>query len=225
MKHIINKMVYSLSAPINKNVVWIKPTGNGTFEMRIYYNNTWVPISSGESGVTEEEYTQPSSPNLVCVYNVTDTSRETQILSNYGVGYFSSMIVDGVEMDVDSYYQFDTTGLHTVEYVCADGTYQGLKYNEVIGEGWLRVYDNAWISLEIPASVKMINSNSSIEGYNLQEIIFHSVECPDTDTNWNSSSTFRVAETGVLKYPKGSDYSAVVEHMAQYHPGWICVEF
>lgn len=57
MQHIINKMVYSLSAPTNKNVVWIKPTGNDTFEMRIYDNNTWVPLSSGGSGVTEEEIT------------------------------------------------------------------------------------------------------------------------------------------------------------------------
>lgn len=55
MQHIIDKMVYSLSAPTNKNVVWIKPTGNDTFEMRIYDNNTWVPISSGGSGITEEE--------------------------------------------------------------------------------------------------------------------------------------------------------------------------
>lgn len=40
MQHVIDKMVYSLSAPTNKNVVWIKPVGNGTFEMRIYDNNT-----------------------------------------------------------------------------------------------------------------------------------------------------------------------------------------
>lgn len=57
MKQIIDKMVYSLSAPANKHVVWIKPVGNGTFEMRIYDNNTWVPLSSGGSGVTEEEIT------------------------------------------------------------------------------------------------------------------------------------------------------------------------
>lgn len=55
MQSVIDKMVYSLSAPTNKNVVWIKPTGNGTFEMRIYDNNTWVSISSGGSGITEEE--------------------------------------------------------------------------------------------------------------------------------------------------------------------------
>lgn len=57
MQHIIDKMVYSLSAPTNKNVVWIKPVGNGTFEMKIYNKNTWVPLSSGGSGVTEEEIT------------------------------------------------------------------------------------------------------------------------------------------------------------------------
>ena len=59
----------------------------------------------------------PSSPNLVCVYDIVDVSRETRIMSSYASGAYTSMIVDGVEMDFDCYYQFDTEGLHTVEFV------------------------------------------------------------------------------------------------------------
>lgn len=172
-------------------------------------------------------YVEPVSPNIVCRYNVTDISYETKILHDYALGSFSSMIVDGVEMDVDCYYQFDTTGLHTVEFVYAEGTYRGYNLNEVIGEGWFRLAwaDGAWVSLEIPASVKFVHSSQSIEGENLKEIIFHSAECPLAYGGWNNNTFHNLAETGVLKYPKGSDYSLVIECMAQYHPGWTCVEF
>ena len=64
----------------------------------------------------------PASPNLVCTYNVTDTSQETHILNHYGLPYVTNMIINGVEMDADTYYQFDTVGDHMVEFVLDDPT-------------------------------------------------------------------------------------------------------
>lgn len=68
----------------------------------------------------------PASPNVVCTYNVTDISRETQILSSYGLPYMTSMIVAGVETDVDNYYQFDIIGNNVVEFVLDDPTRIGV---------------------------------------------------------------------------------------------------
>jgi hypothetical protein len=64
----------------------------------------------------------PASPNLVCVYDVTDISQETRILGSYGLAHVTNMIVDGVEMKAETYYQFDTVGNHIVEFVLYDPT-------------------------------------------------------------------------------------------------------
>jgi hypothetical protein len=67
-------------------------------------------------------YVEPSSPNVVCTYNVTDVSQETLLLYAYGLDCFSSMIIDGIEMDAETHYQFDTVGNHVVEFVLYDPT-------------------------------------------------------------------------------------------------------
>ena len=71
-------------------------------------------------------YVEPSNPNVVCIYNVTDISQEIKIFDYYnGSSCFSSMIVDGIGMDIHEYYQFDTVGNHTVEFVLNDPTIIG----------------------------------------------------------------------------------------------------
>lgn len=92
---------------------------------------------------------EPTSPNVICTYNVTDISQETQILNAYALGYFSSMIVDGVEMDVDTYYQFDTVGNHVAEYVLIDPT--------IIGD-WAFAGCTSLTSITIPDSVTSIGA-------------------------------------------------------------------
>lgn len=97
-----------------------------------------------------EDNTQPSaSPNLVCVYDIVDTSRETQIMSSYGSYAYTSMIVDGVEMDFDCYYQFDTEGLHTVEFVF-DEQYK----TELPRQGF--DYVTQLVSITIPESITSV---------------------------------------------------------------------
>lgn len=74
-------------------------------------------VFSEETGVIYNPYVAPASPNLVCVYDVTDISYRTQLIGRYAGVAYTSMIVDGVEMDFEYNYQFETVGLHIVEFV------------------------------------------------------------------------------------------------------------
>ena len=181
-------------------------------------------VFSEETRVIYTPYVAPVSPNLVLIFNVTDTSQETKVMHDYAGRAFTSMIVDGVETDFDYYYQFNTIGKHKVEFVFAEG------YNNRIDEGWLRInrYNdvNVCVSAEFPATINEINVNSSFDLYFANELIFHSLIEPKTSIGtWNDETIFFLSETGVLKYPKGADYSNMIQYMATYHPGWVCVEF
>lgn len=170
-------------------------------------------------------YVAPVSPNLVLTFDVTDVSQETKVMHDYAGGAFTSMIVDGVETEFDYYYQFNTIGEHTVEFVYAEG------YNNKIGEGWLRV--STWngsesisplIKIEIPATVTYVDNNNTIDAPNVREIVFHSMIAP-TDHSLSWYDGMHIADNGVLKYPKGADYSEWIAHMNQFHPNWVCIEF
>ena len=101
------------------------------------------------NGVVFNPYVDSSSPNLVCVYDIVDTSRETQIMAVYASHAYTSMIVDGVEMDFDCYYQFDTTGLHTVEFIFDE------EYKTVLpSQGF--DYVTQLVSITIPESITSI---------------------------------------------------------------------
>ena len=72
----------------------------------------------------------PSDPRLVVVYNVTDTTNETNILEQfYAPALFSSMEVDGNEpQSVTSGYTFSTTGEHTIRYTPVDAEHMETDY-------------------------------------------------------------------------------------------------
>ena len=105
-----------------------------------------------------EPYVAPvvASPNLVCVYNITDISRETYLVSHYAGGAFTAMIVDGVEMDFDCYYQFDIEGLHTVEFVLDDPTTISVSMTDYVNS------IPELVSVTIPDSVNSIDASFTV---------------------------------------------------------------
>ena len=96
-------------------------------------------------------YVELGNPNVVCTYNITNISYKTQILYSDGLSCFSYMIVDGIEMDVDTHYQFDTVGNHVVEFVLNDPT--------VIGD-YAFCECSSLTSVTIPDSVTWIGSSA-----------------------------------------------------------------
>ena len=151
------------------------------------------------------------SAHLACLYNVTDISRETNILHSYGLANISSMIVDGVEMDVDCYYQFDTVGTHIIEFVLNDKTL--LRESTLNG-------CKALTSINIPDSVTSIG-NSVFSGCSgLTSITCLASTSPSIQFNTFSN----VPNGGILNIPTGSDYSQWLSSDAYYlgYYGWLC---
>lgn len=162
-------------------------------------------------------YVEPASPNVVCVYNITDISQDTMLMGSYGLSAFDSMIVDGIETDVDQYYQFDRTGLHTVEFVLSDPT--------ILTEHAFYDYGRniPLISISLPSSITSLNQGVTHRCDMLVEYICHSMTQPYWTYNGNQIGLNN--NNGVFKYPKGADYSGVVEYINQNYPNWTCVEF
>lgn len=158
-------------------------------------------------------YVAPVSPNIVCTYNVTDISKETKLVQDYALSNIVSMIVDGVEMDAYNYYQFDTVGLHTVEFILDDKT-------KMPKDIFYQTYE--LVSVEVPESI------TSIDGMfiylysvseNLSTIVFNSKNAPTPEHLYLRQGS---SVNGVLKYPKGADYSAWIALLPE---GWTVEEF
>ena len=194
-------------------------------------------VFNGETKVVGfDPFVAPVSPNYILTFDVQNISEETKILHDYALNAFSSMIVDGVEMDVECYYQFNTVGLHTVEFVFAEGgDWHGYDYNTALGEGWFRM-DNSveFIKIEIPLSVTQMY-NHSLFAPNLKEIVLHCTDIMyrnDTSDSWYSvlggdpTGGSALPNTGVLKFPKNALYgNALTEYMNNNYPNWKIERF
>ena len=188
------------------------------------------------SNVYYQPYVEPVSPNYVLTFDVQNISQETKILHDYALSAFSSMIVDGVEMPVDCYYQFDTIGLHTVEFIFAEGSdWQGYDYNTALGEGWFRMGESVeFIKIEIPSSVTRMY-NYSLFAPNLKEIVLHCTDIlyrNDTPDAWadvlgaSPTNYNPLPNIGVLKFPKNALYgNALTEYMNKNYPNWKIERF
>ena len=159
---------------------------------------------------------KPASPNLVAIYNVTDTSRESTLAGQYSWKYIESIIIDGIVED-DIYYQFDTTGEHTVEFVLSDKEFIDFDF-------FNNVWPNDIVKVEIPSSITKINATGFVVALRgIKEVIFHSMTAPViTNGPLLNPSMYGGSPTGVLKYPKGADYSEIIATLPE---GWTAVEF
>ena len=117
----------------------------------------------------------PIERMIVCIFNVTDISEPTQIIGNSDtavpqIHQFAKLEVDGVTLpNVVQYYQFETTGIHTVKYLLANP--------EIIDEGALAINNNYLVSVKIPYTVKTINWFCiGTNNYSLTSIDLNSVE-------------------------------------------------
>ena len=112
------------------------------------------------------------------------------ILNNNGLAHVTNMIVDGVEMEAKSYYQFDTVGNHVVEFVLYDPTNIGNAFS----------YCTGLTSIVIPDSVTTIGDSAFYKCSELTEITSHAIIAPTIKSN-----TFRdVQSGGTLYVPSGS---------------------
>lgn len=78
----------------------------------------------------EVHYNPFIETRVICTYNVTTTEEPTLLLLGEDVDcyrpdvdiyeIFSGMEVDGVEQELDQYYQFNTTGEHVIKYTLND---------------------------------------------------------------------------------------------------------
>ena len=144
-------------------------------ESSLMLPNVSLCAQENEVHYNPSEPEPPSDPRLVVVYNVTDTTNETNILSEYGApALFSSMEVDGNEpQNVTSGYTFSTTGEHTIKYTPIDTEHMesesGVFYNltavlsvtipntfKSIPEALLN-YCSSVTSVTMPNSVETIN--------------------------------------------------------------------
>ena len=115
----------------------------------------------------------PIERMIICEFNVSDISQPTEIIGNSDGAVpqtvqFAKIEVDGVTLpNVVQYYQFETTGIHTVKYL--------LVNPETLVDGALTC-DNL-ISVKLPYTVKVLDAWSiGTNSNNLASIDFNSVE-------------------------------------------------
>ena len=122
------------------------------------FNNGDVVMVSGATSSDEFMFEY----RIVAKFNVTDTSRPTDIGYNQYISGFSAIEIDGVEQpSVVSAYTFSTTGEHTIKYT--------LRYSRTIDSDAFRGCSKI-TSIEIPNSVTRISQNAFYDCSSLSSI-------------------------------------------------------
>lgn len=138
-------------------------------------------------------YEEPkASTNLVCTYNIADSSSETLLCSN--IENISSMIIDGVEFEVNNdiyeweiYHTFSSAGEHTVEFV--------LKDNSKISE-YMFDFCETLICVNIPAGAVEIEPDAFKECTSLT-----TVNIPDSVTTINDKAFYMCNALASISIP------------------------
>ena len=160
-----------------------------------------VSLCVQENEVHYNPYVEPIKAVVVCKYYEEDISSQTTIATN--VSNFSAMEIDGVEQsEVDTYYQFDTLGEHTVTYTLTDPT--------IIGDS---AFQNCgrFTGVTIPNSVTSIGE-ATFSGSNLKSIDIPSSVTIIGDTAFGyceglSSVTIPNSVTSIGSYAFSNCYS------------------
>lgn len=165
-------------------------------------------VFNEETGVIYNPYIAPASPNIVVTYNVTDSDinyhTNIPVCGNYAGNNISTMIVDGIEMDFEYIYPFETAGVHTIEFVLIDPTKlpNGMFYDTRM---------SFVEKIELPATLTDGSFSIRCNDSAVKEIVFNSKTAPSS-INWYKANEDTHADC-VIKYPKGSDYSSVINSL------------
>lgn len=136
----------------------------------------------------------PIERMIICTFNIADISEPTQIIgTNDGAivqtQQFTKLEVDGVTLpNVVQYYQFETTGIHTVKYLLANP--------EVIDEGAFTINNSNLVSVKIPYTVKYVAWWSiGTNNYSLTSIDLNSVEILQASAIFGNFSNIYIPKT------------------------------
>lgn len=145
---------------------------NVNFSTEAKHRDPIEPLVQGRNGIPQEKDTPVEETRVVCVYNITTTEEPTLLLLGEDVScfrpdvdiykIFSGMEIDGVEQELDQYYQFNTTGEHVIKYTLNDDVtnFEAVFFN----------VDNL-SSIIIPNNVTIIDEYAFNDCINLKSII------------------------------------------------------
>ena len=176
---------------------------------------------------------------VLCKYNVTNTSSPTVLRTNYESNVFKSMEIDGVMLDeLVTEYTFDTTGVHTVKYELYDETQLGniapvfsnsnliecIIPDSVTSIGTAAFYScNGLTSCTIGNGVTSISNGAFDNCSSLTNIVSNAMIAPTLD-----ATTFKdINMGGTLTVPAGSTGYDVWMGTGDYYLGkygWTKVE-
>ena len=221
----------------------IKPSfiQNVNFSTEAKHRDPVEPLVQGRNGIPHEEKDTPIKAQVICGYNITNPEYGTTIYSlggSTGVPIhdekFSEMEIDGILQDeLDTYYEFDTAGKHTVKFTLIDPTDMGPSFAGITDLVSVTIPDTvtaiddatfdgtSLTSVIIPANITRIG-NGAFHCQYLTNITFLPDVAPDLSVLSSGSGAFEsLPNNGTLTIPDNDSYDEIAEHFE--YLGWTIV--
>jgi uncharacterized protein YaiE (UPF0345 family) len=229
----------AMTAPTIQSNTFQKVKTGGTLTVPAGSTGYDVWMGTGDYYLGKYSWTILEGNQLLCKYNVTDTSSPTALRTNYESNVFKSMEIDGVMLDeLVTEYTFGTTGVHTVKYELYDETKLGNQApvfnnsnliecvipDSVTSIGTAAFYMcNGLTSCTIGNGVTSISNGAFENCSSLTNIVSNAMTAPTLD-----ATTFKdINMGGTLTVPAGSTgYDAWMSTNAHYlgYYNWTKVE-